>query len=79
MIRNIRSACVRLKYRWRILRNSGAELNRRAAVEQWLLDCADGKKPLPGRATCRWLALRLGTPKELWSDFLKAPPSEIQL
>lgn len=52
----------RLKYRLRLLINHDDELNRRVKVEQYLLDCARGKKPLPDAAKCRELALCLGTP-----------------
>lgn len=62
MIERIRWFCIRLQYRWQIIRRSGEELNRRVAVEQHLLDCATGKCPLPDAATCRALALRLGVP-----------------
>lgn len=41
-----------------------AALNRRAEVEQTLLDVAHGKRPLPDAETCRALALRLGVPEE---------------
>lgn len=65
----------RLKYRWLMLRHHDEELNRRTQVEQWLFACAAGKKPLPDAATCRWLALRLGTPKRYWSDYLTKKPA----
>ncbi len=39
-----------------------AALNRRAEVEQTLLDAAAGKTPLPDAAQCRAWALRLGQP-----------------
>jgi hypothetical protein len=52
-----------LKYRLRLHLGIGEELNRRVKVEQYLFDCAAGKKPLPDQATCRELALYLGTPK----------------
>ena len=42
----------------------GAFLNRRAAVEQTLLNCAAGRQPLPTADMCRDLALRLGVPDE---------------
>lgn len=65
--------------RWRnrlaLWRDQPAELNKRAQIESFLLECAAGKRPLPDAATCRWLALRLGTPKAYWSDALKQPPS----
>lgn len=65
----------RLKYRWLMLRHHGEELNRRTGIEQWLLACAAGKKPLPDANTCRWLALRLGTPKDYWGEYLRVPPN----
>lgn len=37
-------------------------LNRRAEIEQALLDAAAGKTPLPDAAQCRAWALRLGQP-----------------
>lgn len=39
-------------------------LNRRAVVEQVLLDVANGKRDLPTREECRKLALKLGVPEE---------------
>ena len=39
-------------------------LNRRVTVEQYLFDCAAGKKPLSDADTCRQLALKLGVPDE---------------
>lgn len=41
-----------------------ADLNRRAEVEQRLLDAASGKKPIPTAEECRALALQLGVPAE---------------
>lgn len=41
-----------------------AALNRRAEVEQTLLDIARGKRQLPDAEACRALALRLGVPEE---------------
>lgn len=75
----MRAWLIRLKYRWLIIRNSGAELNRRVDVENWLLNCSVGKQPLPDAKTCRWLALRLGTPKEFWSDALKGAPQDMKI
>jgi hypothetical protein len=42
----------------------GAFLNRRAGVEQTLLNCAAGRQPLPTAESCRELALKLGVPDE---------------
>ncbi len=50
----------RLRVRWRMLRNSGPDLNRRVEVEQILLDVADGKAPALSRQECRELACKLG-------------------
>lgn len=47
------------------------QLNRRAGIEQILLDIANGKKELPSREDCRILALKLGTPKDQWGKLLK--------
>jgi len=53
---------LRWKYRILNLMYSCEELNRRVKVEQYLFDCANGKKPLPDAAKCKELALFLGTP-----------------
>lgn len=53
---------VRLPARWRLIRGSADELNRRAIVEQYLFDCAKGKRPLPDAERCRRMALKLGIP-----------------
>lgn len=45
-----------------------ADLNRRAEVEQRLLDAYTGKRPLPTREECRDLAYRLGVPEEHRKD-----------
>lgn len=37
-------------------------LNRRAEVEQYLLNVANGKRPMLTLAECRTLAMRLGDP-----------------
>ena len=50
------------------------QLNRRVGIESYLLQCYEGKKPLPNKEVCRWLALRLGTPQEHWDDWLKGKP-----
>lgn len=39
-----------------------AALNRRATVEQWMFDAANGKRPLPDALELRQWALKLGTP-----------------
>lgn len=66
----------RLKARWRIVRSSGEQLNRRVEIENHLLGCAVGDKPLPDAATCKWLAMRLGTPKSDWRDYHRTPPAQ---
>jgi hypothetical protein len=58
----------RLNARWRMLRRHNAELNRRVEIENVLAMMAQGKRPLPTREQCRIMALRLGTPKELWGE-----------
>lgn len=52
----------------------GAFLNRRAAVEQTLLNCAAGRQPLPTAESCRELALKLGVPEEYRIDHIKPAP-----
>jgi len=46
-------------------------LNRRVSIETILLDMSQGRRPLPDKEECRILALKLGTPKEEWSQLLK--------
>lgn len=53
---------IRWKYRLSLIINSADEINRRVKIEQYLLDCANEKKPLPDAAKCRELAMLLGTP-----------------
>jgi len=53
---------VRLPAKWRLFRNTGNALNRRVTVENYLLDAAIGRKPLPDADKCRELAYKLGTP-----------------
>ncbi|MCP1675495.1 hypothetical protein J2T57_002645 [Natronocella acetinitrilica] len=52
----------RLHARWRVWRNVGEDLNRRASVEAQLFSMASGKSPLPDADKCRELALKLGVP-----------------
>jgi hypothetical protein len=66
----------RMKHRWHMIFNHGAEINRRVMIENYLLRCSQGKKPPPTPEVCKWLALRLGTPKERWGDYLKNHPEE---
>ena len=51
-----------LSHKW------GKELNRRATVEQWMLDAASGKRPMPTSEELREWALKLGTPREYWNE-----------
>jgi hypothetical protein len=44
------------------LKDHASRLNRCAAIEQELIDIANGKRDLPTREECRELALRLGDP-----------------
>ncbi len=57
--------------RWRWMHAYEQSLNRRAEVEQHLLDCANGKCPLPDTADCRELAHRLSVPNEWKSKPVK--------
>lgn len=41
-----------------------AALNRRTTVEQWMLDAARGKRPMPTAEELRAWAIKLGTPTE---------------
>ena len=52
----------RLAARYRTWRSIDDVLKRRAAVEQYLLDCAGGKRPLPDAQTCQLLVLKLSIP-----------------
>lgn len=54
----------------------GAFLNRRAAVEQTLLNCAAGRQPLPTAEMCMDLALRLGVPDEYRTPRQNCPRKE---
>lgn len=46
-------------------------IERRAEIEQHLLNVATGKAPMLTQQDCRVLALRLGTPKAYWPKELK--------
>lgn len=63
----VRSLFHRLRARWRIIRNHGDELNRRAEVEQALLNVARGKRPPLTADECRTLADKLGIPSKVKS------------
>lgn len=54
----------RIIWKIRNLRDGFHELNRRAAVEQEMWNCVNGKSPMPDSAKLREWALRLGVPKE---------------
>jgi len=71
----IRDKYRRLCARWHLWRHSGDALNRRVAVEQYLLDCAAGRNPLPNADTCRELALKLGIPSRYQST--SCPASDV--
>ncbi|UNY40545.1 hypothetical protein KLER11_gp41 [Pararheinheimera phage vB_PsoM_KLER1-1] len=51
--------------------DTGKMLNRRVEIENHLLQCYQGSMPLPSQQDCKVLALRLGTPKEYWGDYIK--------
>lgn len=52
----------RLIYAIKTFRDHGANLNRRAAVEQEMWHCVNGKQPMPDKEMLREWALRLGVP-----------------
>jgi len=52
----------RLQARWWIIRNSAHSLNRRVAVENFLLDVFHGRRPAPTPQQCLRLAQHLGIP-----------------
>jgi NCAIR mutase (PurE)-related protein len=45
-------------------------INRRGIIEQHLFMIAAGKSPLPTAEDCKVMALKLGTPRSQWGDFL---------
>lgn len=57
-----------MKWLWRwwyvfiTFRNYAQSLNRRAEVENVLLNVSAGKRPMLTKEECRQLALKLGTP-----------------
>lgn len=51
--------------------NTAKMLNRRVDIENHLLQIYQGSMPILSRQDCKVLALRLGTPKEYWSDYLE--------
>lgn len=53
----------RLYNKWRLWRMHEQLMGERVKVENYLINAAAGKKPLPGADKCRELAKRLGTPK----------------
>jgi len=54
---------VRWKYVIHTHKDYAARLNRSVEVEQALLDCASGKRPVLSRDECRQLAVKLGVPE----------------
>ncbi len=52
-------------------------LKRRVAVEQFLFDCASGKRPLPDKDVCMTLALKLGTPTKEQKITLPKKPEKV--
>jgi len=62
MIKHLQDKIRQLRARYRTWCSIDDVLNRRAIVEQYLFDCAGGKRPLPDAETCRLIALKLGTP-----------------
>ena len=46
-------------------------INRRVDVENFLISVYAGKRPLPSARDCFVLAVRLGTPKPMWSEEIK--------
>ena len=60
MFRQILESLRRMKYRILTFGDYGRVLNRCAQVEQYLLDCANGKRTLPSQAECRKWARILG-------------------
>lgn len=51
----------RLRARWHLIRHHGDHLNRRVEVENILIQCASGKRPLPDQAECMRLEKRSNT------------------
>ncbi len=67
----------RLKARWWNLRNNGKSLNRRVAVENYLWDIFQKKRPTSiSREEAKALALHLGVPQDTMTlkDRLDAIP-----
>jgi hypothetical protein len=46
-------------------------INRSVDIEQHLFDVANGKRPPLTKQDCRILALRLGTPRKMWTEQMK--------
>jgi hypothetical protein len=51
--------------------NTAKMLGRRVDIENHLLQIYQGTMPMLSRQDCKVLALRLGTPKEYWGDYIK--------
>lgn len=54
-----------------VLEGLDAIISRRADIEQRLFNVANGKAPMLTKTDCRIMALRLGTPKDQWTDIVK--------
>lgn len=46
-------------------------LNRIVDIENYLINASKGNRELPNAEDCKVIALRLGTPYEHWTDYLK--------
>lgn len=46
-------------------------LNRSVDIENYLINASKGNRELPNAEDCKVIALRLGTPYEQWTDYLK--------
>lgn len=46
-------------------------MSRSSDIESYLLSVAEGKAPAPTPKDCRIIALRLGTPRDQWTDIVK--------
>lgn len=64
----------KLRAKLRSWRNMDDLLDRRALVEQYLYDCAGGRRPLPNEEECFLLARKLGTPSYI--EKIKLPRRE---
>ena len=62
---SVLSALRRARAFYSLARGFGDHLNRRVEVENVLLACAAGKRPMLTREECRALAFKLGVPSSL--------------